>query len=412
MQHNMNYQTYTLPNGIRLIHQYHESIIAHCGLMINTGSRDESPEEAGMAHFIEHAVFKGTKKRKAYHIISRLEDVGGELNAYTTKEETCIHASFLYSEFDRAMELISDIMFHSTFPEREIEKEKEVIIDEINSYLDTPSEQIFDDFEELVYGSSPLARPILGKPEYIRSFTRKDVEQFILANYNTDEMVIAVVSNLPFTKVTKIFEKYFSVIPDNPRKKERISFSPSQYQPEQKTVEQDNNQAHCVIGNIAYDLKDERRLSLHLLNNILGGPGMNSRLNLSLREKNGYTYNVEANYSPYIDSGIFCVYFGTDKQHLNKSIDLAQREFKRMRETELGTLQLSKAKKQLLGQLAIGAENKESLMLSMAKSILVYNKVEDLQEISKKIEAITSRHLLDVANEILHPGKLSSLIFV
>ena len=408
----MNYQTHTLPNGIRLAHQYHESMIAHCGFMVNTGSRDESPDEAGMAHFIEHAVFKGTKKRKAYHIISRLEDVGGELNAYTTKEETCIHASFLYSEFDRTMELISDIMFHSTFPEREIEKEKEVIIDEINSYLDTPSEQIFDDFEEMVYGSSPLARPILGKPESIRSFKRDDIEKFMAANYNTDEMVVAVVSSLPFTKVIKIFEKYFGPVPGNPRSKERISFSPAHYKPEKKTVEHDNNQTHCIIGNIAYDLRDERRLSLHLLNNILGGPGMNSRLNLSLREKNGYTYNVEANYNPYIDSGIFCVYFGTDKQHLNKSIALAHREFKKMRETKLGTLQLSKAKKQLLGQLAIGAENKESLMLSMAKSMLVYNKVEGLDEISQKIEDITAFHLQEVANEILDPGELSKLVFV
>jgi predicted Zn-dependent peptidase len=377
--------------------------------MVNTGSRDETPGKSGLAHFVEHALFKGTKKRKAYHIISRLEDVGGELNAYTTKEETCIHTSFLHDDYERAIELISDIVFHSNFPEKEITKEKEIILDEINGYKDNPPEQIFDDFEQLIFKNNPLAQNILGTPETVQSFTPPDLKTFIEEKYNTDEIVLSSVGRIPFKKLVKYVEKYFGDLPANQRTWQRARFSG--YRQSHRKLSKNTWQSHCIIGNTAYDLNNEKRLGLHLLNNILGGPGMNSRLNLSLREKKGYSYNVESNYNPYSDSGNFCIYFGTDKKNLEKSIDTVYREFKKLREKELGILQLKKSKRQLLGQLAISSDNNENYMLNMAKSMLVYNRVDNLEEIAKKIESLTSGDILKVANEILDPDLLSSLIY-
>ena len=376
--------------------------------MVNTGSRDEAPEKNGLAHFVEHALFKGTKKRKAYHIISRLEDVGGDLNAYTTKEETCIHASFLHDDYERAIELISDIVFHSSFPEKEITKEKEIILDEINAYKDNPPEQIYDDFEQMIFNNNPLSQNILGTPETIQSFIPADLKAFIKEMYNTNEIVLSSVGRIPFKKLVKYIEKYFGDLPANPRSWQRTSFST--YHPSHQSLSKNTWQSHCIIGNTAYDLNNEKRMGLHLLNNILGGPGMNSRLNLSLREKKGYSYNVESNYNPYSDSGTFSIYFGTDKKNLEKSIDTVYKEFKKLREKELGTLQLKKSKRQLLGQLAISSDNNENYMLNMAKSLLEYNRVDNLVEISAKIEAITSRDILKVANEILDPNQLSTLI--
>ncbi|UCG28480.1 MAG: insulinase family protein, partial [Bacteroidales bacterium] len=372
----MEYQTYELDNGIRLIHHNTNSPIAYCGMIVHTGSRDELPEEHGLAHFIEHTIFKGTRKRKAYHILSRLEDVGGELNAYTTKEETCIYASCLKDDFGRAVDLISDILFHSTFPEKELAMEKEVIIDEINSYKDNPSELIFDDFEELIFRDQPIGRNILGSPDLIQGFSKEDILRFITRNYHTDEMVFCSVGNIPFNKVKKLFEKYFN--PVEPNSRNEIRAKVKDYHPEKRILRKNTYQSHCIIGNIAYDLKDRRRTGLFLLNNILGGQGLNSRLNLSLREKNGYAYNVESSYSPYFDTGVISIYFGTDKKNLEKSIRLAYKEFDKLKKSRLGSLQMYKAKRQMIGQLARSAENHETLMLSMAKSYLIYNKVDGL----------------------------------
>ena len=405
----MNLLLHTLDNGIRLVHHRIPGMVAHCGIIINTGSRDETEKEHGIAHFIEHMLFKGTMRRKAYHILSRLEDVGGELNAYTTKEETAIHASFLKDDYERTIELISDITFNSVFPEKEIEKEKDVVIEEINSYLDNPSELIFDDFEELIFAGQPIGRNILGSPESVKSYSRKTISDFIQNNYNTNEMVFCSVGNIPDEKILKLFKTHFAaIVTYNNEARSNKSWT---YKPASLTKKKDTFQNHCIIGNLAYNLKDEKRMGMFLLNNILGGQGLNSRLNLSLREKNGLAYNVESSYNPYCDTGIFSIYFGTDAQYLNKSISIAMSELNKLRTTKLGTIQLSKAKNQIKGYLARGYENHESLMLSLGKSLLVFNKIDTIEDICKKIDSITASELLETANDIFEPDRLSSLIY-
>jgi predicted Zn-dependent peptidase len=405
----MDLLLHTLENGIRLVHYRIPGMVAYCGIIINTGSRDETDLEHGIAHFIEHVLFKGTKKRKAYHILSRLEDVGGELNAYTSKEETAIHASFLKEDYERAIELISDITFNSTFPVKEIEKEKDVVIEEINSYLDNPAELIFDDFEELIFLNQPIGRNILGTARSVKSFTHKTITDFILKNWDTSQMVFCSVGNIPDEKILKLFKTYFSDIPSTKRK-ERTT-DPWLYKPSSVTKKMDTYQNHCIIGNIAYDLKDKHRMGLYLLNNILGGQGLNSRLNLSLREKNGLAYNVESNYNPYYDTGIFSLYFGTDGQYLNKGISIAMKEMKKLRTVKLGTIQLSKAKNQIKGYLARGYENHENLMLSLGKSFLIFNRIDTIEDLCRKIDNVTVSEILETANDIFEPSKLSTLIY-
>lgn len=405
----MDFEFTTLQNGIRVIHKRNNSPVSHCCIMINAGTRDEHSNEQGIAHFIEHVIFKGTKKRKAYHIMSRLEDVGGELNAYTTKEETVIHATFLNEDYPRAVELISDITFRSTFPEKEVQKEKEVVIDEINSYKDSPSELIFDEFEELVYKGHPFGQNILGTKKHIKAFTKKNILDFIARCYNTDQMVFCSIGNIPFSRVKKIAEKHMGWVSPNPRTTPRQQFL--EYKPQSKTVKKSTFQSHCIVGNIAYDLQTPKRIGMHLLNNLLGGPGLNSRLNMSLREKYGYAYNIESMYQPYSDTGLFNIYFGTDKENLEKSLVVIHKELNLLREKKLGTLQLHKAKRQFMGQLAIAAESNESLMLSVAKSFLVYNTADNLQEVYAQIENVSAMDLMDISNEILDINNLSYLIY-
>jgi predicted Zn-dependent peptidase len=398
-----------LSNGIRIIHYRTNGLVAHCGLVINTGSRDEKSAEHGMTHFIEHMVFKGTAKRKAYYILSCLDDVGGELNAYTTKEETAIHASVLKKDFERAVELISDITFSSVFPEKEIEKEKDVVIEEINSYLDTPAELIFDDFEEMIFSGQPLGRNILGTPDSVKSFSQKTLKEFVAANYSTNEIVFCSVGNIPDEMIFKLTEKYLGSV--SAKKRTGRTTSKWLYKPAMVTKKMDTYQNHCIIGNVAYNLKDKRRIGMFMLNNILGGQGLNSRLNLSLREKNGLAYNVESGYNPYSDTGAFSIYFGTDSQNLGKSISIAKSELNKLMNTRLGTIQLNKAKNQIKGYLVRGYENHESLMLSLGKSLLVFNKIDTLEDTCKKIDAVTSSELLEIANEIFEPSQLSTLIY-
>jgi len=362
-----------------------------------------------MAHFIEHAIFKGTKKRKAYHILSRIDDVGGEINAYTSKEDTTIHTSFLKNDYERAIELMADITFNSIFPGKEISREKEVIIEEIKSYQDDPAELIFDDFEELIFKNQPLGKNILGNPKDLRRFTKADIESFIQNNYHTNEMVLCSVGNIPFAKLIRLANKYFGSIKSNPRVNQRIKFD--NYTPEIKTIKKRTHQAHCIMGNIAYNTHDKKKIGMTLLDNILGGPGLNSRLNLLLREKYGYAYHVESNYTAYSDTGIFAVYFGTDKENLEKSIKLVKKEFARLRENKLGVMQLKKAKRQLFGQIAINAENNANLLLAIGKSYLLFNKVDQLDDIRQKIEAITVEDIQEIANEVLNEKKLSMLIY-
>ncbi|HEY3388012.1 MAG TPA: pitrilysin family protein [Prolixibacteraceae bacterium] len=405
----MEYFSALLPNGIRLVHQYVDSPVSHCGIIINTGSRDEALTEQGMAHFIEHTIFKGTLKRKSFHILSRLEDVGGELNAYTTKEETAIHASFLTEYYQRTIELFSDILINSTFPDQELKKEQDVIIDEINSYNDSPSELIFDEFEELIFEGHAIGRNILGTPENVKAFTRADIQRFMARNYNTDQMVICSVGNITGKQFAHLAERYFSIFPDNRRTFSRALVTG--YAPRFKTVEKDTFQAHCLIGGLAYNVFDENRVALVLLNSILGGQSGNSRLNLALRERNGIAYNLESSYTAYSDTGTITIYFGTDKDNLDKAISLIKREIKILQNKPLGDIQISKAKKQLVGQLAMSQENHEDLMLTLGKSFMIYNKMENLDVLYKKINSVTTAQIMDIANEVLDFDKLSILIY-
>jgi predicted Zn-dependent peptidase len=400
---------YTLSNGIRVIHRYADSPVAHLGILINAGSRDEKEDEHGLAHFIEHSVFKGTKKRKAFHVLSRVEDVGGELNAYTTKEETTLYSTFLSGFYGRAAELLADILFNSVYPEKEINREKEVIAEEINSYKDSPSELIFDEFEELVFDGHPIARNILGTTKNINKFNRKAILQFIENNYHTNQMVISSVGKINFEKLIKIIEKDFGSVKARYRENGRKRFE--LYVPGERLMEKDTFQTHCVLGNISFDAVHPKRNVMVLLNNILGGQSMNSRLNLALRERKGMAYNIESNYTAYSDTGLFSVYFGTDKENFEKAYNLVLKEFKLLRDKKLGAVQLSKAKKQLIGQIAISTDSRDDLMLTIGKSYLLYNKVDPLRVVFKKIEAITAEELMEVANVVLDEKSLSRLVY-
>ena len=398
-----------LENGIRCIHKEVDSPVAHLGFFINIGSRDELPDEHGLAHFIEHTIFKGTRRRKAYHILSRMEDVGGELNAYTTKEETVINATFLNAHYDRAIELFQDIVFNSTFPPKELEKEKAVVVDEINSYLDSPAEIIFDEFDELIFANDPIGKNSLGTPESVYSFTPESVRSFLARGYRTDQMVISSVGKVEVKKLKKLIERHFGNEVGSKGEQQRTSFSG--YEPIRKEEKRSNFQEHVMMGNVAYSASHDDRIGLYLLSNILGGPGLNARLHMSLREKHGYTYNVEANYSTYSDTGLFSIYLGTDDKYLKKCISLVHKELKLLRNKGLGTLQLHKAKQQLLGQVAIAQENNASQMLGIGKSLLLYNEVRTLKEMAKKIEELSTPQLLKIANEILDEKDFTYLIY-
>ena len=377
--------------------------------MINVGSRDELPEEEGLAHFIEHVLFKGTKRRKAYHILSRMEDVGGELNAYTDKESTVIYSSFLKADYPRAVDLIFDIVLNSSFPLKELNREKEVILDEINSYKDSPSELIFDDFEELIFPGHPLGANILGSPERVRSFKQKDVKAFIKREYGFYKMVFASVGNISTDRLKKILEKNLEGY--KPELSQSSRNSPAPYKRQQKQLKRTIYQSHFLIGNRAYPADHKKSRVLFLLNNILGGTGMNSRLNLNIRERHGYTYNLESYYTPYADTGIFGVYAGTDPANMDRTHQLIRKELHKLKTKALGTLQLSKAKRQFMGQVAMAQENNSSLMLALGKSLLMFDRIDEFEEIRQKINNISAMDLLEVANEVFDEGELSILAY-
>lgn len=405
----MLYQHHCLSNGIRLIHRPTDSQVAHCALMINTGSRDENTDEQGLAHFIEHLLFKGTRRRKAFQIMSHMENVGGEINAFTSKEDTCIYGSFMHTYYRRWFDIVSDITFNAVFPEKEMRKEKDIIIDEINSYLDSPSEQIFDDFDELVFNSHPLGRNILGTPDSIRLFDGHSIRNYTLRNYVTEEMLICSVGRIPFKDLIKLAEEYFGEAPQAGRPATRTSFS--SYKPAQKVVKRQNHQAHCMLGNQADGLNSQRKTTLSLLNNILGGPGLNARLNMSVREKHGLCYNIESIYQPYSDAGVISIYFGTDSAAIDKTLTLIHKELKLLREKRVGSLQLKRAKTQLIGQLAISFESNLNELLFNGKNHLYFNRTETPDEISRRIEEVTTHDLQEIANEVFNPSTMSMLLF-
>jgi predicted Zn-dependent peptidase len=405
----MSYNFLELANGIRVIHKPVTSEVAHCGFIINTGSRDEKSSNNGITHFIEHAIFKGTKKRKAHHILNRIDNVGGEINAFTTKENTSIYASFTKNYFERALELLTDILFNSTYPENELQKEKDVIIDEINSYQDSPYDQIYDDFEELIFKNHPLEMNILGSIDSVKKIDRQKILDFIQTHYLTNQIVLSVVGDISLKKIEKLCNKFLSDIPQKSVKTIRHPFE--KYLPSQKEVIKDVYQSHYIFGNIAYNAHHKNKKGLILLNNILGGPAMNSRLNMGIREKYGFTYNIESSYSIFSDTGLFYIYLGTDQKHIEKSIKLANRELKLLREKKLSVAQLQKAKQQIIGQITLSEENNCNVMLGMGKSLLLYNKVDSLKETYSKITAITANELQDIAKEIFDSEKMSSLVF-
>ena len=405
----MEYTTYTLPNGLRMIHMPAQSPVAYCGYAVNAGARDEEPQEHGLAHFVEHMIFKGTEHHKANYILNRIESVGGELNAYTTKEETFVYSIFMKEHFLRAFDLLTDLVFYSSFPEIEIEKEKDVILDEINSYEDSPSDLIFDDFENLLYKEHALGHNILGEEETLERFSTTTGKSFMNRYYTPGNMVFFSMGDIPFNKIVKWAESLFSTLPahSSPQKRKVPTLSSAS----SLTMSKETHQAHVMIGSHAFSMFDEKRIPMFLLNNIIGGPGMNNRLNVSLREHNGLVYSVESNITSYTDTGLFSIYFGTDPKNKEKAIRLVHREIEKLHETKLTEKQLTAAKKQALGQLGVSIDNREGLFLNMGKSFLHYNFFASMEEVFNQINDITAEGILDIAQTVLAPDKLFMLSY-
>ena len=402
---------WTLSNGIRIVYKKVPTTkIVHCGFILDIGSRDENPEQLGLAHFWEHMAFKGTKKRKAYHIINRLESVGGELNAYTSKEKICFYASVLNTYFESALELLKDITFDSIFPEKQIDKERKVILEEMAMYYDSPEDAIQDEFDNVVFGNHSLGSNILGTNETINSFERQDFRNFLNENLDAGKIVFSCVGNLDEKKVEKVARKYLEEIPRFSTDKQRDIFN--NYHPKAQQISRPLTQSQCAIGRTAYPINHPQRYDFFMLINILGGPGLNSRLNMALREKYGFVYSVDANYSAYLDTGLFAIFFGTEPKQLNKSIKIVMREMRKLKEQKLGVLQLQRAKEQLMGQLAMAEENNTSLMLMLGKSLLDLQTIPSLEDIYSKIRNIAAEDLLAAANEMFDEDNLSYLTFV
>jgi predicted Zn-dependent peptidase len=404
-----DHHVHTLPNGIRILFKHFPSPITHCCFVLNAGSRDELPNKEGLAHFIEHMLFKETERRNTPQILNRLELVGADLNAYTTKEYTCIHASLLKQHLERAVDLFEDILFHSTFPEDEMEKERGVILDEIASYQDQPEEAIQDDFEELLFAGHPIGKNILGTRESVEALTQNDIKQFTLANNNTHQMVFAVYGDYDFKTLVKLCEKYFGPIAENNNPKHRIT--PEIIKSAYHTIKKPIAQTHCVLGGRAYPSAHKHKYGLLLLNNVLGGMGMSNRLNLEIREKYGIAYTVESNYTSLTDTGIFCIYFGTDAGKAERALKLVHRELKKLRDNKLGTVQLKQAKEKFNGQIALAEENRMSLIISMAKSLLDFNHIDTLEDIFNRINEVTAEDLLEISNEIFDNDRMITLLF-
>lgn len=400
---------FTLENGLQCAFQAQRSSVAHVVVAVRAGARDELDDQQGLAHFLEHNLFKGTSKRKAYHILSRLDDVGGELNAYTTKEETIIHASFLKTDFRRALELLYDVLANSTFPEKELEKEKEVIKDEISSYKDAPGESIFDDFEDHIFRGDPLGRNILGTPESVDGLSRADILEFQSRTYTADRIKLAVVGPFGSERVERTVAELFA----------GFQFAHSNWentfkgegQPGRVVENLAQFQDHYMMGWRTCGIHGHDRRSLSLLNNILGGPAMNSRLGLNIREKHGIAYNIESYLNLYSDVGMMGIYLGCDPQQTEKAAALVAREVAKLRETKLGTLQMSKAKKQFLGQMAMSEDNGLNSAVGAARALLHFGRVNDFETVASKIQAITAQQLQDIANAYLVPDKAFELIY-
>ena len=415
----MKYNTYTLDNGLRIIHLPSDSKVVYCGYQINAGTRDEEPGEEGLAHFCEHVTFKGTERRKAWHILNCLESVGGDLNAYTNKEGTVYYAAILKEHIARAVDLLSDIVFHSTYPQQEIDKEVEVICDEIESYNDSPAELIYDEFENILFKGNSLGHNILGTAEQVRQFTTEDALRFTRKLYRPDNAVFFAYGDIDFKKLVTLLKR--SVGSEelrvkneefNSREEERMKGEESN-SPKGQTIvmEKHTHQAHVMIGTQAYDVHDDRRMPLYLLNNILGGPGMNAKLNLALREHNGLVYTVESTMVAYGDTGTWSIYFGCDEHDVKRCLRLVRKELDRFMEKPLSDAQLRAAKKQIKGQIGVACDNRENFALDFGKSFLHYGWEKNVDRLYEQVDAITAQQMQAVAQELFDEHRLTTLIF-
>jgi predicted Zn-dependent peptidase len=414
----MKYNTATLPNGLRIIHLPSASPVVYCGYEINAGTRNERPGEEGLAHFCEHTTFKGTEHRRAWHILNCLETVGGDLDAFTNKEGTVYYAAILHNHIDRAVDLLTDIVFHSTYPQEEIDKEVEVICDEIESYNDTPSELIYDDFENLIFAHHPLGHNILGEADRVRQFTTADALRFTRQFYRPDNMIFFAYGDIDFKQLVQLVRKHTKGVDRSnagseglASAEEKTQLQPNAYAGQTIEKKKDTHQAHVMIGNRAFEVHDERRIALYLLNNILGGPGMNARLNLSLRERSGLVYTVESSMVSYGDTGLWCTYFGCDPKDLKRCLQLVRKELDRVMEHPLSDIQLRAAKKQIKGQIGVACDNRENFALDFGKSFLHYGWERDIASLYAKIDAVTATQMQEVAQTIFPADSLTTLIF-
>lgn len=404
-----NIKIFKLSNGIRVVHQQLATTkIVHCGIILDIGSRDENTENQGIAHFWEHMAFKGTKRRRSFNIINSLDSIGGELNAYTDKEKVVFYASVRDEYFERAVDVLSDITFHSIFPDYQIEKERGVILEEMAMYNDSPDDSLQDEFESIVYKDHPMGMNILGKPETVNSFTKRDFLTFFKNHLGTDKIAFSCVGNISMEVVERIAKKYLEALVTKAAKAKRKKFKV--YKPREQILKRTVKQAKCALGRDAYPIINDDRIPLFLLVNMLGGPGMNSRLNLALREKYGFVYSIDAHYIPYTDTGMFAVFFGTEPKQLTRCISLVKKELYRFCEKPLTRRQLSSAKEQIKGQLAMAEENNLNLMLSMGRSVLDIGRVPSLEEIYNQIDEISALKMLDIAQDIFDESKMSYLI--
>lgn len=416
----MKYNTYTLDNGLRIIHLFSASPVIYCGYEINAGTRDEMPGEEGLAHFCEHVTFKGTDHRKPYQVLNYLESVGGDLNAFTNKEDTVFYAAILKDHVERAVDLLSDMVFHSVFPQNEIDKEVEVICDEIESYNDSPADLIYDDFEDIIFRGHPLGRNILGTAEKVRSYKTEDALRFTRKHYIPMNSVFFAYGDIDFERLVRLVKKYTLNIPDNIESRTSgdqrldsafpVSFH-SDWKGKTFVVNKDTHQAHVMIGNLAYGIHDEKRMALYLLNNILGGPGMSARLNLSLREHYGLVYAVESSMVSYGETGMWCTYFGCDPDDVERCRGLVHKELDGMAKNILSELQLNKAKKQIKGQIGVACDNRENFALDFGKSFLHYGWEKDITSLYAHIDAVTPEMVQQVAKEIFDRNSLVTLIY-
>ena len=406
----MDYTLFRLPNGLRVVYHYFEhSSISHLGLVANVGTRHEAEGEMGMAHFLEHMLFKGTKTRKAYHVLTRLDAVGGEVNAYTTKETTSVYAVFMHEHFERAAELLKNIVFESVFPEKELEKEKKVVIDELHSYEDSPEEGVYDGFEDLVFEHHPLGKNILGTEQSLSSFDRQKVVAFYERHYMPENVVLSYVGNLGFKEFERAVNRYFA--PLAPAHAPTHEPQPHSYHARHSSLTRPTTQLYQCLGSPAPHLHSTQRVATQLLNSILGGEGMNCRLNLHIREKYGYVYAIDSCYVPYQDTGLLCISHSTDPKYNPKVNHLIQKELQKLRHTPLTTTQLHQAKQQYCTRVAMSEESRTSLMLGMAKSIINFGRIDSLPQYFAQIHAITAAELMELANQIFQPEHQSSLSY-